>query len=386
MLFCFFFCKITYFRIHLDSPQCLLAVCISLSYFNIGLVRGYSATAFPSMRALQPGILLPDARIASWAGSIAPSGAFFGALLAGPLLHFVGRRRTLCIASPVGAGAWLLVGCSPQWPYLLAGRWLCGFCVGLCLPSAQIYVSECTDAGIRGVVGSFPSIAMSVGILVSYVLGCWLPWNRLAWFGACVAMLLSLAVGFMPESPTWLLAAPKRRQAAERSQKWLKLGRRIDADAEVDGDNIHQAAMSLTATDDENEEKNMIKKPKDCDADVDDDAVPDPHSWSVLLSRPVLQPFGIGLVLLLIQQFSGIDAVIFFTVDIFRSSGSTIDNNLATIIVGALQLGTNLASLFLVDRAGRKPLLIGSAAVMSMALAMMGLAFYLNETGVEGFG
>lgn len=362
--------------------QCLLAVCISLSYFNIGLVRGYSATAFPSMRQLQPDVLLPNARISSWAGSIAPCGAFFGALLAGPLLHFIGRKRTVCIASPVGAGAWLLVGFSPNWPCLLVGRWLCGACVGLCLPSAQIYVTECTDARIRGVVGSFPSIAMSFGILVSYVLGCFLPWNRLAWLGAGVAISLSLAVGLLPESPTWLLGTrrPRQRQA-QRSQKWLKLGR-SDGD---DGSNAKASQLLMPMT---TMNKDMLRSDdvKNLPQNDDDDVVSNPHAWSVLLSRPVLQPFGIGLMLLVIQQFSGIDAVIFFTVDIFRSSGSTIDGNLATIIVGALQLGSNIASLFLVDRAGRKPLLIGSAAVMSAAMAMMGVAFYLNGAGIAGYG
>lgn len=110
------------------------------------------------------------------------------------------------------------------------------------------------------------------------------------------------------------------------------------------------------------------------------------HSWQVLLSRPILKPLGIGLTLLLIQQFSGIDSVIFFTVDIFRASGNSIDDNVATIMVGLLQLGSNIMALFVIDRAGRKPLLIASALLMCLSMASMGSAFYLNSIGYTAFG
>lgn len=88
----------------------------------------------------------------------------------------------------------------------------------------------------------------------------------------------------------------------------------------------------------------------------------------------------------MIQQLSGIDAIIFFTVDIFRQSGSSIDGNLATIMVGLVQLTSNILSLFVVDRAGRKPLLIISGVIMGLSTASMGLAFYLTEAGNHNFG
>lgn len=97
-------------------------------------------------------------------------------------------------------------------------------------------------------------------------------------------------------------------------------------------------------------------------------------------------PLAVGLTLLMIQQFSGIDAIIFFTVDIFRQSGSSIDGNLATIMVGLVQLASNILSLFVVDRAGRKPLLIISGVIMCLSTASMGSAFYLAEMGNNNFG
>lgn len=341
------------------------------------------------MQLLRPD-LLPTKAIWSWAGSIAPFGGFIGSILSAPLLHFVGRKHTVCIASPVGAIAWAIVATSHSWHWLIAGRILSGVCAGLCLPSAQIYVTECTDARIRGVIGSFPSMAMSAGILVSYVLGCFMPWHTLAWVSCGVALSVAVAVGFLPQSPTWLGASAKREKRAARSRKWLKLERGIVLTA---------TTATATTTTVQPVEMLALKGGGD-DGDVDTlrftnfehdepEAISDEraaYSWAVLLSGPVLRPLGIGLTLLLIQQFSGIDAVIFFTVDIFRASGSSIDGNVATIIVGALQLGSNVASMFVVDRAGRKPLLIGSALVMAIAMGCMGLAFYMNELGVKGYG
>lgn len=259
-----------------------------------------------------------------------------------------------------------MIATASSWPYLIFGRILCGVCAGLCLPSAQIYVTECTDAKIRGVIGSFPSMAMSAGILLAYIMGTFLRWDLLAWMCAGFSLMICGAVGLLPESPTWLLTRDEDEQAV-RSRKWLKLSGGLESSL-PGGGKLLQPADPWTP------------------GEMEDRADQTALSWSVLLSRPVLRPWAIGLTLLLIQQLSGIDAVIFFTVDIFRASGSTIDDNVATIIVGALQLGSNLMALFVVDRAGRKPLLIGSALVMSIAMGLMGVAFKLNALRVEGFG
>lgn len=74
-------------------------------------------------------------------GSIAPLGAVFGSLSAGPLLHFYGRKFTLLLASPLWTLGWISIATAVDWKLIIAGRILSGFCVGLCLPSAQIYVS-----------------------------------------------------------------------------------------------------------------------------------------------------------------------------------------------------------------------------------------------------
>ena len=104
------------------------------------------------------------------------------------------------------------------------------------------------------------------------------------------------------------------------------------------------------------------------------------------MKRQVILPLVIGLTLLTIQQLSGIDSIIFFTVEIFRSAGSSLDSHLSTIIVGLVQVLSNILSLFVVDKAGRKPLLISSGIIMCLSMASMGLAFHLNSIGNTSFG
>lgn len=114
-------------------------------------------------------------------GSIPPFGAFLGSLVSAPLMHKIGRKYTVMITSPLWVISWVLIATSHHWQQIVAGRYLMGFCAGLALPAAQVYVSECSDPAIRGVIGSFPGLAMSLGILVTYTMGTFLDWNTLAW-------------------------------------------------------------------------------------------------------------------------------------------------------------------------------------------------------------
>lgn len=257
-----------------------------------------------------------------------------------------GRKFTVMIASPLWVSGWILIALSRRSSTIILGRLLTGISAGTTLPSAQIYVSECSDPKIRGVIGSFPSVAMSLGVLLSYISGKFVAWNILAWISCGFNVISFLALIFLPDSPVWL-KSKKRLEEASDSKNWLRL-------------------EGLNLKIDENEN---IKTGR-----------------NIFMTRAVLMPLGIGLALMAIQQLSGIDAIIFFTVEIFKTAGSSIDSHLATIIVGVVQVVFNILSLFLVDKAGRKPLLITSGLIMCVSTASMGGAFYLNSIGNMSFG
>lgn len=108
------------------------------------------------------------------------------------MLFKFGRKRTLLITSPLWVVAWTLVATTTTWHQLVCGRYLMGFAAGIALPAAQIYVAECSDPEIRGVIGSFPALAMSLGVLVTYIMGTFLVWNVLAWTCGSIACKVNL--------------------------------------------------------------------------------------------------------------------------------------------------------------------------------------------------
>ena len=103
-----------------------------------------------------------------------------------------------------------------------------------------------------------------------------------------------------------------------------------------------------------------------------------------LMVGPVLKPLGISMGIMLFQQTTGVNAMIFYTVDLFEEAGSTLDGRYATIIVGFVQLVFTVASGFLVDRFGRRILLLTSGLFVSVSLTALGTFFYFQvEWGEE---
>jgi len=105
----------------------------------------------------------------------------------------------------------------------------------------------------------------------------------------------------------------------------------------------------------------------------------DTKSMDIFKTASILKPTGICLGLMFFQQASGIDAVVFYTVDIFREAGTNLDSNLSTIIVGGVQVISFFLSGVLIDRAGRRPLLLISATFMAISIFALGLFFKLSK-------
>ncbi|GBP39181.1 Facilitated trehalose transporter Tret1 [Eumeta japonica] len=112
----------------------------SLAFLIIGLVRGYSASALPSIETVDPH-LIQSSEQKSWIGSSPPLGAFVGSMFSGTLMQRAGRKRTLQLTAPLWAAGWLLLGFGQTLALVLVARFMCGFCVGLVLAPTQIYHS-----------------------------------------------------------------------------------------------------------------------------------------------------------------------------------------------------------------------------------------------------
>ncbi|XP_063222289.1 facilitated trehalose transporter Tret1-like isoform X2 [Bacillus rossius redtenbacheri] len=302
-------------------------------------------------------------------GAIPPLGAMIGSLVAGPLLQNIGRKRTLMVSSPLFLAGWACIATAQNYPMLLCARLLTGFCAGIVTPSAQVYVTECAHADIRGILGSLPALFMAGGILVAYLLGAWLPWNLLAWSCAIFPTLQFFVMLPLPESPAWYLSRGCHEEAA-KAMKWLH----HSSESKDQVPQIDQRRGSIFAV-----APVPPVLPED-EPEASKTKLAGSYNLKALLRRPVIMPFVLSLTILVFQQFSGIDTIIFYTVTIFQAAGSSVDEHLATIFVGLVQLIANFMALFLIDRSGRRPLLVISGALMCMSMAAMGTHFYLQKT------
>lgn len=198
----------------------------------------------------------------------------------------IGRRYTVMVASPFWILSWGLIATATRWEYILAGRIITGIFDGLTLPAAQIYVTECSNPEIRGVLGTFPALAMSIGVAYAYIEGTLFSWSVVAWINCGICASLFVMLLLLPDSPIWL-KHKGRLDEANKAAEWLHLAN-FTTDLEL---------KEITNEDD----MGLTRK--------------------IFFSRRIFRPLIISLTLLSIQQLSGIDAIVFFTVEIFKATG-----------------------------------------------------------------
>jgi len=343
------------------SIQVLCALVSSLAFLMIGLVRAWASTGLPSLNThtnSSTSYVLPSAPLdtdtCSWIVSLPPLGAIVGSSLSSLSLNWGGRKFSIILSGIFFFTSFLLIGLaslSSSVGMILAGRALSGLGVGLGVPSTSIYVAECSSPALRGKLGSLPAFLLAGGVLLGYVCGIFLPWHHLAYFCSAPALVLVLAMIVLPETPSFL-ARRGRTEKAAKALSWLR-GTTQDA--------VREDIASMKAG--QNKVEHTEKEN-------------DPGLLKEFFSRPNLHPLLLTLVLHFLQNWAGVNVIVFKTVSVFESVGSSIDKYVCTAIVGGVQLVATGISISLVDQAGRRPLLIISGLVM--ALSMGSLALYLN--------
>jgi MFS transporter, SP family, galactose:H+ symporter len=274
-------------------------------------------------------------------------GALAAALIAGVLADRGGRRVTNIAAGVIFAAASLLCVVANSVPTLIAGRFLVGCGIGLTSVGAPMYIAEVSPARIRGTFVSLFQLAVTVGILLSYVVcAMFAPaaaWRWMLGLAALPGLALVIGMTFMPESPRWL----------------VKQGRREDARAVLVKINPHS-------------------NPDETLAHIEHDVALEGHgTWGELLQRSLRPALLVGIGLAVFQQVTGINAVIYYAPQIFQAAGFTSDVTAlaATAGIGVINVLATFIAIWLVDREGRKPLLVAGVAGMVATLVVLGLAF-----------
>ncbi len=275
-------------------------------------------------------------------------GSLVGAAVGGVLADRLGRRKLLIGTALVfGAGA-IGAAVAPGTGWLVVARVVAGAAIGVASFVAPLYISEIAPVEIRGKLVSINQVALTSGIVISYGIDYAFAGAQ-AWrwmFALAVVPAAAFCTGlfFIPNSPRWLLG----RGHEDRARAVLE---QIRDPERVEGE-LTEIRGGLT------QQKGH---------------------WSELLSPLLRPPMIVGVGLAIAQQITGINTVIYYAPTIFKFAGlsSASVAILASVGVGAVNLLLTLVAMQLIDRVGRRPLLLASLAGMALSLFALGLAFSL---------
>lgn len=283
----------------------------------------------------------------SWIGSLTPLGAALVCLVIGTVIQMIGRKLTmLLLVIPFTVG-WALVTFAENLAMLFIGRFLLGVSGGAFCVAAPTYTGEIAESRIRGSLGSYFQLMLVVGVLFAYVVGSRTTPFAFNLICAAIPLIFGAIFVFMPETPSYLISKGRKEDAA-KSFRWLR-GRDYDYSGEL---------SELQAQHDA-EKKNKVSL------------------GAALARRSTIKAIFISLGLMFIQQMSGINAIIFYTKNIFDAANTGIDSGIATIIVGIMQVISVFVSSIIVDKLGRRLLLLPSAIVMSICSILLGAFFFM---------
>jgi sugar porter (SP) family MFS transporter len=219
-----------------------------------------------------------------------------------------------------------------------------------------LFLAEMSPARIRGALVSLNQLAITIGIAVAYFIDYELAasqnWRWMFMTAVFPALILILGMIFLPESPRWLARAGHRERALEG---FHRLGRGAEAEKELE--------------------------------DIERVLVEEQEGFAILLQPGFRIAAFVGIGLAIFQQITGINTIIYYSPEILRMAGysSAQAAIVAAGIIGVVNVLITIVSIFLVDRLGRRFLLLFGTAGMAVALTLVGLAFQRHTTGKAVF-
>ena len=292
-----------------------------------------------------------------WTVSSLLAGCIFGVLSAGKPSDLFGRKKTLMAAALLFVFSAAGSALAKDLTVFIGFRIMGGFGVGIASMLSPMYISEVSPAERRGRLVSLNQLAIVIGILLAFISNALLVDsgdNNWRWMLAIMgfpALLFFITLFFAPESPRWLVQKGFSEKALLTLQK-------------VNGNEI--AAVELRSIEDS------------VNNETDNGTYKEIFSPRV---RPILL---IGVFLAVFSQITGINSIMYYAPVIFQNMGSGANSAvIQTAFIGCINLIFTFLAISLIDKIGRKPLLIGGTAGMLISLTAISISFYLKK--FEGF-
>ncbi|XP_069704012.1 facilitated trehalose transporter Tret1-like [Periplaneta americana] len=332
--------------------QVIAAFIANLGTINTGLVFGFSAVAIPQLEEEDSVIKINDEQ-ASWIASLSSVTTPIGCIVSGYLMDLIGRKRTLIITEIPLILGWILISTSSAVEMIYVGRLLVGLGSGMVGAPARVYTGEVTQPHLRGMLSALASVGVSLGVLIEYALGAVVTWQVLAGISAAIPMMALLLIMLMPETPNYLLSRGRTEEAKAALKKFR--GETCNVDKEID-DLVCFAA------------KNNVVRLKGWK-----------ETLHAVLSPAALKPFAILFAYFGIYQFSGVNSVTFYAVQVFKESGTEMNKYLATVLLGVVRLLSTIVACISLRRCGRRPLTMISGIGCGLTMVGLGSYMYMRE-------
>ncbi|CAK1552856.1 unnamed protein product [Leptosia nina] len=226
------------------------------------------------------------------------------------------------------------------------GRIITGIGVGMIMSVPRVYLTEISLPNMRGVIGSFPNVAMSIGITAQAGLGASFHWTTLCHFAGFYAFGLFFLNFLLPETPYYLLEKSTIDDAEKALKKFRSKKHNIDAemdelmDFKIDN-NIRKLTLS--------------------------------EQFAALFRKSSCKPFWFIMVYLLITQMSGVTILVMWAVDFLQNSKSSVDPHAGNVMLGITRLLSGIGTSILIFKAGRRPLALISGLGVGIVCLTLGI-------------
>ena len=313
-----------------------------LGAVSFGYVLGYAS---PIQKDLKEKLNWNSEHV-TWFNSIPALGAMVGALIGLYTIDRFGRKFNIIMCSSPFMAGWIMIAGVKVTSLFYVGRFVTGVGVGAISLTVPLYIAEISPAKYRGALGSANQLGVTFGALIAYSLGAGLNWHWLAIAAAVpITAMAILMLGF-PETPRWLI---KNGRISEACQALVFLRK--------------------TSVDECEDECKEIQSTLETD---------EPASIREFLKPTIYRPFIISIMLMLFQQFSGINAVITYASTMLLDAGFS-SANVAAIAIAIVQVIVTAISCLIVDKVGRRILLMIPTAVMCASMAVLGASRYYHD-------
>ncbi|PSN32011.1 Facilitated trehalose transporter Tret1 [Blattella germanica] len=337
--------------------QYAAAFIVNLVALNNGLLNSWSPTMLPILQSDDTPI--SNGPISKEEVSWVVSATALGSFLATPLylfaIHRFSRKLTGYLVAVPFIVTWILIFAAKSFPALYVARLVSGMGSGASMVFPPIYISEIAQDSARGALGTLLTLMTDLGVLFGYIIGAYVHYYTYAYIAIVFPLLYLFCFIWLPETPMYLINKGDN-DSAKRSLSWFRGG-----DELIDQEFVEIVLFF--------QKRNL---------EVESGTFKD-----IFTSTGNRRAFLIGLVLVINLSFCGEFVVLNYTVSILQESGTSLSPYSSSIAVGLLNFIGSFISTLLVDRVGRKFLLLASDISMAVSMAALGTYFFLKNEGVD---